>query len=132
MARGLTVIIRFLDKHYKKVNWFITFLCVFVFFFFRNYMTGILFLLIIVHSVKYRQSIKKAFQSISFKAKLAYLFGFFFLISILTVVMINSLTYLNTIGAPLWLEYVYIFIIINVATFGYLFVMRWLIKRKAI
>lgn len=120
--RGMNKILQYIDKQYEKITWLCAALGLVCIFFGGRYLTFILLLYLTVNAVKHRTSMKKKVQSMSMKEKLTHVICFLCLISLLTAIMIYSSDYMNSIGVPVWLKYIYIFIVMNIASIGYVIV----------
>jgi uncharacterized protein YacL len=119
---------KFIENQYERIQWFILIAGLIVFFFFKDYIIIIILLYLIVRAIKHREKIKDSLAKMSMKEKWVRSVGFIILIVLLTAIMMNTLGPLDAFGVPTWLLYVYIFLVINIISIGYAYIVKRIMK----
>ncbi|MBM7583506.1 putative membrane protein [Bacillus pakistanensis] len=121
--------IQFIDYYYERIQWFILIAGLIVLFFLKEYITIPILFYLSLRAVKHRKIIKDNLAKMSMKEKLVHGIEFILIIALLTVILINTLGSLNDIGVPIWLLYVYVFLVMNIILAGYVYILKKMWKK---
>lgn len=123
---------RFIDKFYKSINVFIILLGMLSVMFFSGYTTMLLLVYLGVNAVRYRKPIKETLEGMSSKEKVGHAVAIFSVTVVLSIFMVNWLTYMSAAGVSVWLQYMAVFGLTTAAIVGYLRVVGLLSAKQEV
>ncbi|MEK5067810.1 hypothetical protein [Sporosarcina sp. FSL K6-1508] len=122
--------LKFIDKNYEKITWFIILLGLITIFTAKQYLTLVLFFYLLIRSLKSRDSIIKTLRTTPLSTTITYVVGMILLIAALTVLMLFSGSFLKHYNIPAFLQYIYIAVVLVGSMFFYFWFMDFLIKKQ--
>lgn len=114
----------FIDKHYGKITWFIIALGFIFIFTVREYLSIVVLSFLVIKAIKFRDTIRKT----PLHKQIIHVGMLIVLIAALTIIILASASFIKEHNIPVFLRYVYIAVLLLVATFCYNWITDFLVK----
>jgi len=121
--------LKFIDTYYEKITWSIIALGLIVLFTANDYLSLVMFLYLLVRALKSRVSIRKILRATPLSTMIIYVTSMIALILALVAIMFISGDFMKKYNIPVFLQYIYIAIVLVGSMFLYVWSMDFLIKK---
>ncbi len=121
--------LKFIDTYYEKITWSIILLGLISLFIAKDYLSLVIFLYLLIRALKSRDSIRKILRTMPLSNMVIYAIGMIILILALVAVMLPSGDFIKKYNIPVFLQYIYIAVVLVGSMFLYVWLMDLLIKK---
>lgn len=121
--------LKFIDKYYEKITWSIILLGLILLFVANDYLSLVLFLYLLIRALKSRDTIRKTLRTTPLSTMVIYVLGMIILIIALVFIMLYSGDFIKKYNIPVFLQYIYIAVVLVGSMFLYTWLMDFLIKK---
>jgi len=121
--------LKFIDTYYEKITWSIIALGLIVLFTANDYLSLVMFLYLLIRALKSRVSIRKILRTTPLSTMIIYATSMIALILALVAIMFISGDFIKKYNIPVFLQYIYIAIVLVGSMFLYIWSMDLLIKK---
>lgn len=121
--------LKFIDTYYEKITWSIILLGLISLFVEKDYLSLVMFLYLFIRAIRSRDSIRKVLRTTPLSNMVIYATGMIVLILVLVAIMFLSGDFIKNYNIPIFLQYIYIAVILFGSMFLYVWLMDLLIKK---
>jgi hypothetical protein len=121
--------LKFIDTYYEKITWSIFVIGLISLFAAKDYLSLVMFLYLLIRALKSRDSIRKILRTTPLSNMVIYTTGMIVLILVLVAIMFLSGDFIKKYNIPVFLQYIYIAVVLVGSMFLYAWLMDLLIKK---
>lgn len=121
--------LKFIDKYYEKITWSIIIVGLILLFVANDYLILVLYLYLLIRALKSRDSIRKILRTTPLSNMVIYAAGIIVFITALVAIMFSSGDFIKKYNIPVFLQYIYIAVVLVGSMFLYAWLMDLLIKK---
>jgi len=121
--------LKFIDKYYEKITWLIILLGLILLFVANDYLILVFYLYLLIRALKSRDSIRKLLRTTPRSNMIIYATGMIVFIIALVAIMFSSGDFIKKYNIPVFMQYIYIAIVLVGSMFLYVWLMDLLIRK---